>query len=165
MEKLFRYISCKYTALLVVCIFLCTSAAANTVAHCDSLIKKGIDAMWEKQHGRSIELLTQAKILAERNNWYEQLFLANNNLGANYYAMLDYGEALNYYLESYTIAVKELKPKHEMVVLNNIAIVYSKEKNYDKAKEYFQKAYDIAKENKDRIKIGLYAMKPGPAGK
>ncbi len=136
-------------------------AGANTIEYCNSLIQKGVDAMWKKEYVRSLELLTEARTLAEKNHWYEQLFLATNNIGANYYSMLDYGEALDHYLQSYTIAVKKLDQKHEMVVLNNIAIIYSKEKNYKKAEEYFKKAYSIAKENKDYIKVGLYAMNLG----
>jgi tetratricopeptide (TPR) repeat protein len=148
-------------AVVLLCLFLYTSATATTIDRCDTLIKQGIAAMWKKDHVKSLELLTEARNLAEKNRWYKQQFLAINNIGANYYALLDYGEALNHYLESYTIAVKELEPKYEMVVLNNIAILYSKEENYTKAKEYFKKAYDIAKENKDRVKIGLYAMNLG----
>jgi tetratricopeptide (TPR) repeat protein len=146
---------------LLLCLFLYLPAHANTVAHCDSLIQRGVAAMWNKDHVKSMELLTEARSMAEKNRWYKQLFLANNNIGNNYYSLLDYGEALNYYLESYNIALKNLEPKYEMVVLNNIAILYSKEKNYIKAKEYFRKAYDIAKENKDNVKIGLYASNLG----
>jgi hypothetical protein len=154
----YRY---KSVIFIMMMFLLCLPAGAANIAQCDSLIKQGIDAMWKKEYVHSLELLTQARSMAEKNRWYKQLFLATNNIGANYYSMLDYGEALNYYLESYTIAVKELDPKYEMVVLNNIAIVYSKEKNYEKAKEYFKKAYDIAKENKDLVKVGLYAMNLG----
>jgi len=117
--------------------------------------------MQQSNHAHSLELLTQARVLAEKNHWYKQQFLAINNIGANYYSMLEYGEALNYYLEAYTLAIKELEPKYEMIVLNNIAILYSKEKKYDKANEYFTKAYRIAKENKEPIKVGLYAMNLG----
>lgn len=145
----------------LLCFLFMPKIQANTQAHCDSLIVSGIDFMWKKDHVKSLELLTQAKNLADKNRWYKQLFLATNNIGANYYTMLDYGEALNYYLESYTIAVKHLEPKFEMVVLNNIAILYSKEKNYEKANEYFKKAYDIAQENNDKLKVGLYAMNLG----
>ncbi|WP_447635712.1 tetratricopeptide repeat protein [Flavobacterium microcysteis] len=147
--------------LFLLCLFFMPKIQAQTTAHCDSIIVKGIDYMWKKDHVKSLELLTQAKNLAEKNRWYKQLFLATNNIGANYYTMLDYGEALNHYLESYTIAVKHLDPKSEMVVLNNIAILYSKEMNYEKANEYFKKAYDIAQENKDMLKVGLYAMNLG----
>lgn len=148
-------------ATLLLCFIFSSKIFANNIQHCDSLIQNGIDAMWKKDHVKSLELLTEARTLAEKNRWYKQLFLATNNIGANYYNLLDYGEALNYYLESYTIAVKHLEPKFEMVVLNNIAILYSKEKNYEKANEYFSKAYTIAIENKDTIKIGLYAMNLG----
>jgi tetratricopeptide (TPR) repeat protein len=150
-----------HALLLSLCLFFCSGLTAATQVQCDTLIQRGIKAMWRKDHVRSLELLTEARSMAEKNRWYKQQFLATNNIGANYYALLDYGEALNYYLESYTIAVKELEPRYEMVVLNNIAILYSKEEYYTKAKEYFKKAYDIAKENNDTFKTGLYAMNLG----
>lgn len=151
----------KLSAAVLLWLFFCAAALANNIAKCDTLIKQGIDAMWKKDHVKSLELLTQARNMAEVNRWYKQQFLAINNIGANYYTMLDYGEALNYYLESYTLAVKHLEPKYEMVVLNNIAILYSKENKHAKAEEYFLKAYNIAKENKDFVKVGLYAMNLG----
>jgi len=147
--------------LLLLCLFFYTGMRAATRVQCDTLIQQGIKAMWKKEHVKSLELLTEARAMAEKNRWYKQQFLATNNIGANYYALLDYGEALTYYLESYTIAVKELDPKYEMVVLNNIAILYSKEEDYSKAKEYFKKAYAIAKENNDSFKTGMYAMNLG----
>lgn len=146
---------------LLLCVFLCFHANANTLPHCKELISKGIDAMSKKDYVKSLELLTEARALAEKNNWHEQLFLANNNIGNTYYSMLDYGEAINYYLEAYNIALKELEPVNEMVVLNNIAILYSKENNQTRAREYFKKAYDIAKQNNDRVKIGMYALNLG----
>jgi len=150
------------------CVLLCLLAlcftskiGAQNIQHCDSLIRSGVLAMQSSEHVKSLELLTQARSLAQKNQWHKQEFLAINNIGANYYSILEYGEALNYYLEAYTIALKELDPTQEMVVLNNIAILYSKEKKYDKANEYFRKAYGIAKENKDDLKVGLYAMNLG----
>ena len=134
---------------------------AQTLPQCDTLILHGVIAMQNNEHVKSLELLTQARTMAEKNHWYKQEFLAINNIGANYYSILEYGEALNYYLEAYTIALKELDPKQEMIVLNNIAILYSKEKKYEKANEYFLKAYNIAKENNDNLKMGLYAMNLG----
>src|SRR5690606_7799122 len=121
------------------------------------MILEGVQEMNNKNHAKSLELLTEAQSIAQTNDWHKQLFLAVNNIGANYYLMLDYGEALDNYLEAYKIALKELDPKHEMIVLNNIAILYSKDLKHDKAEEYFLKAYDIARDNKDSIKIGLYA--------
>lgn len=114
--------------------------------------------MNEKNHAKSIELLTQAKHVAQGNQWYRQMFLAYNNIGANYYMLLDYGEALDNYLEAYKIALQHLDAKHEMIVLNNIAILYSKEKKFNKSEEYFLKAYELATASKDSLKIGMYAV-------
>ena len=151
----------KFLITVLLYISVCLPLQANTLNHCKKLIQQGIDAMAAKDYVKSLELLTEARALAERNNWHEQSFLANNNIGNTYYSMLDYGEAINYYLEAYNIALKELKPVNEMVVLNNIAILYSKENNQARAKDYFRKAYDIAKQNNDKIKIGMYALNLG----
>jgi len=135
---------------------------ANTIEKCDNLIKEGVNAFFEdKNYVRSLELLTEARIMAETNEWPEQLFLALNNIGLNYYELLDYGEALNNFLEAYKIALRDLEPNSEMIVLNNIAILYSKEEKLDKAEEFFKKAYTIAVENKNDSKIALYALNLG----
>lgn len=136
---------------------MCSFSRAQTIEDCDKMIIEGVKEMNNKNHSKSLEILTKVRSIAEDNNWRKQLFFAYNNIGANYSSMLDYGEALDNYLEAYKIALKDLDAKHEMTVLNNIAILYSKERKYEKAEEYFLKAYDIAKENKDSIKIGMYA--------
>lgn len=148
--------------LLFIFVFLgWNEAQSNTKANCDSLIKRGVEALNKNQHTHSLEFLTKARILAKKNDWNKQEFLALNNIGANYYKLLEYGEALNYYLEAYTIAIKKLTPKDEMIVLNNIAILYSEEKKYTQAIDYFKRAYVIAKENNENIKTGLYALNLG----
>src|SRR5690606_5589257 len=110
------------------------------------MIVEGVQEMNNKNHAKSLELLTEAQSIAQRNDWHKQLFLALNNIGSNDYLMLDYGEALDNYRVAYKIALKELDPQHEMIVLNNIAILYSKDLKFDKAEEYFLKAYGIARE-------------------
>lgn len=140
------------------CLFSLPFIKAQTIEDCDKMIVEGVKEMNNKNHSSSLETLTKAKSIAEENHWHKQKFLAVNNIGANYYLMLDYGEALDNYLEAYKIALKELEPNYEMIVLNNIAILYSKEKEFDKAEEYFLKAYDIAEKNNDSLKIGLYAV-------
>lgn len=126
-------------------------------------VEQGVEAMLKNDYEKSLGFLLEAKSIATQNDNYENLFLAINNIGANYYSMLDYGEALSNYLEAYQIAIDYLEPKHEMSVLNNIAILYSKEENFDKAIEYFQKAYAIASKNKELPKKGLYAINLGAA--
>lgn len=114
--------------------------------------------MQQKDHERSLELLAQAKAIAEENNNNEDLFLTYNNIGANYYTMLDYGEALKNYQKAYDIAISSLEPTQEITTLNNIAILYSQEKNYKKAEDHFLKAYKLAKRNKEKEKTALYAI-------
>ncbi|UQB68139.1 tetratricopeptide repeat protein [Epilithonimonas zeae] len=125
--------------------------------HCDQLIAKGIDALYQKKYSASLELLSEAKTLSEQNNWHEQQFISTNCIGLNYYQMLDYSEALDYYLEAYTIALKHLNSDREMTVLNNIAVVYLKQGKYKESEKHQKRAYDLAIANKDSIGIALYA--------
>lgn len=125
------------------------------------MIIEGVKAMNRKDHVKSLEILTEAKSVAEKNNWHKQTFLALNNIGANYYTMLDYGEALNNYLAAYTIALKNLDEESKMTVLNNIALLYLKEKQFDKAEEYLLIAYNVAKRKKVLLRQGIYAVNLG----
>ncbi|WP_271393721.1 tetratricopeptide repeat protein [Aequorivita sinensis] len=137
------------------------SLIAQSVTQLDSLLRQGIDARSNKNYSLSLEVLTKVRSVAEENQWYRQQFLAINNIGANYYSMLDYGEALDNYLEAYTIALKHLDGNEEMTVLNNIALLYIEEGDLLKAEENFSKAYILAKENNEKIKTGLYAINLG----
>lgn len=156
-KHLFRFL---YFVLL--CVFHNTLVAQNdTKGTCLTLIEKGKEALNKNQYSRSLQLLTNALSLAQKNDWSKQEFQALNNIGANYYMLLEYGEALNYYLEAYTLAIKKLSRKEEMTILNNIAILYFEEEDYPKANDYFKRAYNIAKETKDPVKVGLYAVNLG----
>ncbi|WP_159779776.1 tetratricopeptide repeat protein [Flavobacterium sp. 9AF] len=133
----------------------------ETTKQCDSIIKRGVVLMLKKEHVASLELLSEAKEIAQKKNWYKQLFLAQNNIANNYYMLLDYGEALKQHLESYKIASKYLDDDQLMIVLNNIAILYSKEKKYKKANSYFNKALVLAEKYKDSLKMSMYTMNLG----
>jgi tetratricopeptide (TPR) repeat protein len=152
----------KVTALKTACILavffsMCYSVQAQSIAYCDSLIQKSKEATRHEDYVKSLELLSSARSLAEKNRWNVQLFWAMNYMGSNYIYMMDYGEALNYCLEAYNLSVKELGPEYEMIILNNIAILYTADKNYKKAKEYYKKAYETAKDEKFKS-LGIYLI-------
>src|SRR5688572_17508674 len=135
----------KYTRTFILLLFVALlplPATSQTTAQCDSLLKEGQKATRDKNYVKSLELLASARSMAEKNRWNKQLFYAINYTGHNYIAMMDYGEALNYCLEAYNLSVKELSPEFEMIALNNIAILYTADKDYKKAREYYKKVYD-----------------------
>jgi len=135
-----------------------TSANAQTTIYCDSLIAEGVAASLKGNHVKSLELLTQARSLAERKQWDERSYKAILGIGNTYYAMYDFGEALNNFFECYTIAVKKLRPEDEIAALNNIANLYTRDKKFDKAIEYYSKAYEIANEKNIDTRKGLPLM-------
>ncbi|RDI05808.1 tetratricopeptide repeat protein [Flavobacterium sp. AG291] len=149
--------NCKIVLLILFISLSAVSLNAHTVAQCDSLLKVGQQATRDKDYVKSLEVLATARSMAEKNRWKKQLFHAINYTGHNYIAMMDYGEALNYCLEAYNLAVKELDPEFEMIALNNIAILYTADKNYEKARDYYRKVYDAAKKEKFKS-LGIYLI-------
>ncbi|MEN4759934.1 tetratricopeptide repeat protein [Chryseobacterium sp. C39-AII1] len=129
----------------------------NSIEYADLLIKKGVDALYKKDHSHSLEIFAELKTLAEKNNWYNQQFIATNCIGLNYYGMSDYSEALDYYLEAYTIAMKHLTKDNEKTVLNNIALVYFEQGKYKESEKHQKRAYELALDNKDSVGIAIYA--------
>ncbi len=138
--------------------FLPFQTFAMTPKDCEKMVIKAVEAMNKKEFAKSLQILSKTKKIAQDNRWYREEFLAVNNIGANYYMMLDYGEALNNYLDAYKIAVAHLDEKSEMTVLNNIAILYSRDNKIDKAKDYFSKAYELAGKVNNNTSKGLYAI-------
>lgn len=145
----------KYLILLFC--FTISLQAATPKEDCEKLIATGIDALYNQEFSKSLELLTKAKVIAEGHDWPKQLFLIKNNIALNYYYLLEYSEAIDNYFEAYAIASKSLDSNYEMIVLNNIGLLYLKEKKYNEAEKYLLKAYVIAKQNKQNFKIGMYA--------
>ncbi len=134
---------------------------AQSIKTCDSLVKAGVVQLGENDHIASLENLNKAFVMATENRWYDQAFLALNNIGANYYTLLNYGEALHYYLEAYQIAISHLDSEREMIVLNNIAILYLSDHEYKKAAEYEKRAFDIAQKADNPKRMALYGVNLG----
>ncbi len=101
------------------------------------------------QFNRKIEYLRQALALrrTEGNKREESGIL--NNLGAAYKDLGDGARALELYEQSLSIAPAD-DAIHEAMVLINIGNVYTGRKEYDKAAEYLQRAYDIRSKAGDR---------------
>lgn len=147
LHRLFCFVFLTYTTLL----------QSQTREETMDVLHQGIEELHKKNHEKSLELLTQVKKIAKTNDWYHELFLSYNNIGLNYYMMLDYGEALNQFLIAHKISIEHLEPKDEIIVLNSIAILYYKEKEYKSAESYFTKAYDIAVKHNSKKNIHLFA--------
>jgi len=143
---------------LFFCLISRTITFGQSLEQCKKTIDSGFVAMDKGNYSVALEYLMKSQIVAEKNNWYQELFEIKNNVGIIYLDLGDYGEALNHYLDAYTIAINHLDRKREMTVLNNIAVLYSIEKNFEKGKEYYLKAYNIAKAENDSKKIVMYSV-------
>lgn len=148
---------------IIFVLFLLLTTFSNCYAdkQCIELIAFAMEKYHDRKYDEAIELLLRAEEEAQSDEDRYCLFLSKNNIGNIYAATLDYGEALNYYMEAYTLAIKYLEPKQEMTVLNNIAILYAKDNEVDKAWNFFHKGYIIAKDNKDDRRQAIYAANLG----
>lgn len=69
MKNLLHNRNTKAAYIVLLLLFMYIPLQAHTPAECDSLIVKGIRAMWKKDHVKSLELLTRARSVAEKNHW------------------------------------------------------------------------------------------------
>lgn len=129
----------------------------NTIEYCNTLIEKGVNALYKKDHTLSMEIFEEVKSISEQNKWYNQQYIAINCIGLNYYQMTDYSQALDYYLIAYSIALKHLGKDKEKTILNNIALVYYEQGKYNESEKHQKRAYDLAIASKDTLGIAIYA--------
>lgn len=87
---------------------------------CDSLIQLAIKASIEKKYQYSLELFSQAKLLAIHEKSPKKLFCIYLNIGINKAELLDYNDALNHFFEAYKIAVDKLDKRQEMSIFFSI---------------------------------------------
>ncbi len=144
--------------LFTLIILLSAAASSQTIKYCDSLISAGIAETTNRNHIKALELLTHAHSIAESKQWDDRTYSSLLGIGNVYYEMYDFGEALHYFFECYTIAVKKLKPIDEIAALNNIANLYTRDEKYDKAIEYYKKAYELAADKDIDERKGLPLM-------
>ncbi|WP_281766252.1 tetratricopeptide repeat protein [Neptunitalea lumnitzerae] len=145
--------------IISILLFFCTlQINAQTSQELDSLIVVAVkEIQIEKKIPDAIKQLENIQEIAFQKNYSKQYILATNNLGMAYYLLLDYGNSIKYYLDAYNKILKDGDPTNEMMVLNNIAIVYASDENLNKAEAYFKKAYDIAINQQSKVRTNMYA--------
>lgn len=111
---------------------------------CYEITNEAIEDLNSKKYAEALEKLLKVESIASENLWHDQLWRIKNNIGIVYARVSSFGEALEYYEESYSITQKfdSLKVKGS-IPLTNIAVLFAKEKNYEEALIYIQKAYNI----------------------
>ena len=127
-------------------IAIAQSTISASLKQCRDLIDKGNLEKKTGDYTKALEYYSEAEILAENEQWQQELFDIKNNMGVVYVSLSNYGEARGYYEQALQIARKD--PKDNLVmVLNNIANTYSYEKDYRNALKYFIDAYNDPKAN------------------
>ena len=134
------------TAILIFFVCCSTMLAQQTKKEFQDLKTIGLKALDEHDYPLAAKKLTEAELIAERNNWLDELWLINNNLGRVYEGVSNYGEALGSYNRALDIIGKKASlKKSEIAVLNNVGSLYSTKGDDKKALFYYNKAYQAAR--------------------
>jgi len=130
-----------------------SSLSVNTREACQQLFDVSGEEISNKNYAVALEKLLKAELMAEENQWNDLLSHIKNRIGTIYTYLSSFGEALEYYQESFSIAQKnnELYEKASSP-LANIGLLYEKEKKYEDALYYFTKAYSLVQDTDDALK-------------
>ncbi len=139
-------------------VILYSTGYCNTRSHYETLSKLYQQEHIKRNYTKALEYLTEMQALAESNGWKDLKIKALSDMGLIYTDILDYDKAMACYLESYNLAVKESNAVGKIIALNNMSRQFSIENEYGKAKEYIIKAYEIACQLGDSLRIGQMAM-------
>lgn len=144
--------------LLVLISFQNVYGQKQSKEYCDNLIKSSVNYTYSKNYAKSLEMLNEAKDLAETNNWIELHFLAVNNIGVVYSEMLDYGEALNHFFEAYKISQDEENAFHEQTAMINIGLMYFKDGKMEESLSFLKKVNEKSISIKDTLSAEISAI-------
>lgn len=148
----------KISALFFLAVLSLCAENSNTRAYYNRLSKLYQKEYMSRNYSKSLEYLLEMRTLSEENKWKDLQMDVLNDMGLLYTDILDYDKAMDCYMESYDIAVKESNAIGKIIVLNNIGRQFSLEGKYDKSKEYIKKAYMIACQLGDSLRMGQIAM-------
>lgn len=111
---------------------------------CSELFDKGLKDLNNGNYSGALENFINAEFIAERKGFLNDSFYAKFNIARIYSDATNFGDALQYYTEALNIANKQSEAyykEYTFTIINNIALLYSYEKDYDMALEYCIPAY------------------------
>ena len=109
----------------------------------EKLIRAGVVQYNKGNYIKTIEFLTKAVVLIDRND-PKKLFTVKNTIGICYGYLSNYGEALSTYSEAMKIAEENNLVEDQINVMCNIGILYSLEYDFKSAINIYEKAITTA---------------------
>jgi tetratricopeptide (TPR) repeat protein len=148
MRKLINYI------FVLFLLFLSLPCRANDKqSRCEELFKKAEKERVDMNYAKAMEYLMESKMLAEQNGWLDMKMQSITRIGYIYVNIMDYDMAMSSFIESYDIAVKSSNKSGELIALNNIALACHESDKKEEAGKYLEKAYKIALDLNDSLRI------------
>jgi Tfp pilus assembly protein PilF/DNA-binding CsgD family transcriptional regulator len=153
---MFKILFRLYLLLVFACFFF--EGHASDRSYYDELSQKYQKAYIDKDFSNSLKYLLEMKSLAETNNWKDLQVDVLNDMGHFYSTVLEYDKAMQYFTQSYEIAVSQQNLKGQTLALSNIGWLYSLEGNFRESQKYAKRAYDLSLKANDSVRIGQMAM-------
>lgn len=141
LKKLF---ACFFLCLIFPLHIIAKTSENKTSKECSELFDKGLKDLNNGNYSGALENFIKAEFIAERKGFLNDSFYAKFNIARIYSDVTNFGDALQYYTEALNIANKQSEAyykEYTFTIINNIALLYSYEKDYDMALEYCIPAY------------------------
>jgi len=120
-----------------------TLSAQKKMDDSEKLIRSGVVQYNKGNYIKTIEFLTKAVVLIDKND-PKKLFTVKNTIGICYGYLSNYGEALSTYSEAMKIAEDNNLIEDQINVMCNIGILYSLEYDFKSAIDIYEKAITTA---------------------
>ena len=121
---------------------------------------EGIAYQYLSEFAKSRAYTQKAFNLAEKHQWKEYMGAAYGTFGLDALNQGNFIGSLKYFQEASNYYRQANDPK-ELFMYNNMAAIYSKIKNFEKAEEYFNKVFQGAIKNNDSERIATSILNIG----
>ena len=155
-----KCLATRITLLCALCLAVCHAvpALAATSDKARQLVRQAANAAVHKDYRQSSALLFKARSEAEAAADYDQLFWVYTNLGINQAELLNYADALQHFTKAYQIATEHLDERRVLSIRNNIAGLYMRNHEQNKALTEYIKIYTDIKGSTDSVFTGGCAL-------
>ncbi|MFA7688394.1 MAG: tetratricopeptide repeat protein [Moheibacter sp.] len=132
--------------LMVFSPVIANSIEETSPEYCQKLIDDALGESRNNNYTLALEKLLRAESIAAENNWDDKLWVSKYHIGIIYSNISNFGESLDYFQEAFAITQKNDKLREKgAILLEAMGVLYEREKKYEDALHYMERAYEIMK--------------------
>jgi len=131
---------------------------SNSKQYCEELLRLSENERVKMNYAKALEYLTELKMIAEQNAWFDIKRQSLARMGYVYVEMMDYDKAIDLFIESYEIATTLSDKLGESIALSNISLACHEGGKIEESWKYSKQSYDIIVELNDSLRIAQLAI-------